>query len=257
MSNQSSQQNNYDAVAPKVPYVPGQGALKEFTTASSKDIEATSSARKNVTQGSITPAGSDLSTASSNGGFIRMLKSKKLKSDEYVPAVSFMALTIITIIRIATQWQQKSIGYFYGFQGTGELAGSPKYEISTAYPELDTYYGLLVGLAYTLPYSISGLYAGSLTRTYNRRAMMIGVITALSLFQISTGLFDSFLVLAIFRFLHGTISSAINPLAFSLVSDYFPANKRSTANAILSSANFVGIALSSMTILLIKNIGWR
>ena len=59
------------------------------------------------------------------------------------------------------------------------------------------------------------------------------------------------------RFLHGTISSSINPLAFSLVADYFPPDKRSTANAVLSSANFVGIALSSMTILLIKAIGWR
>ena len=42
-----------------------------------------------------------------------------------------------------------------------------------------------------------------------------------------------------------------------MVADYFPPDKRSTANAVLSSANFVGIALSSMTILLIKAIGWR
>lgn len=114
-----------------------------------------------------------------------------------------------------------------------------------------------MGLAYTLPYSISGLYAGSLTKTGNRKLMMIGVIASLSMFQITTGLSQSFWVLAGLRFLHGTISSAINPLAFSLVSDYFPADRRSTANAVLSSANFVGIALSSMTILLIKNIGWR
>ena len=46
-------------------------------------------------------------------------------------------------------------------------------------------------------------------------------------------------------------------MCYSLVSDYFPPDKRTTANSILSSANFVGIALSSMTILLIKQIGWR
>lgn len=87
--------------------------------------------------------------------------------------------------------------------------------------------------------------------------MMMAVIAAISCFQLGTGMIDSFLVLAIFRFLHGTISSAINPLAFSLVADYFPPDKRGTANAVLSSANFVGIALSSMTILLIKSVGWR
>lgn len=41
------------------------------------------------------------------------------------------------------------------------------------------------------------------------------------------------------------------------MADYFPQDKRSTANSILSGANFIGIALSSMTIILIKNIGWR
>ena len=86
---------------------------------------------------------------------------------------------------------------------------------------------------------------------------MIGTIGAMSLLQIGTGAFNSLAVLASFRFLHGIISSAINPLTFSLVSDYFPPNKRTTANSILSSANFIGIALSSMTILLIKQVGWR
>lgn len=60
-----------------------------------------------------------------------------------------------------------------------------------------------------------------------------------------------------FRFMHGMISSAINPLVFSLAADYFPPEKRTTANSVLSAANFVGIALSSLTILLIKEVGWR
>jgi len=64
-------------------------------------------------------------------------------------------------------------------------------------------------------------------------------------------------VLAFLRFCHGAVSSATKPLAYSLIADYFPQDKRSTANSILSGANFVGIALSSMTIILIKNIGWR
>ena len=108
-----------------------------------------------------------------------------------------------------------------------------------------------------MPYAISGLYTGGLTRTGNRKLMMIGAITLMSILQVTTGSFNSLALLAIFRFIHGAISSAINPLAFSLVADYFPPDKRTTANSILSSANFVGIALSSMTILLIQQVGWR
>lgn len=47
---------------------------------------------------------------------------------------SFFALAIITMIRIATFWQQKSISYFYGFKGSGDQIGNPKFEIATAYP---------------------------------------------------------------------------------------------------------------------------
>ena len=86
---------------------------------------------------------------------------------------------------------------------------------------------------------------------------MISAIVLMSLLQVGTGAFNSFLILAFFRFCHGAVSSSINPLAFSLVADYFPPEKRTLANSILGGANFVGIALSSMTILLIKQVGWR
>lgn len=59
------------------------------------------------------------------------------------------------------------------------------------------------------------------------------------------------------RFLHGAISAAINPLSYSLIADYFPPEKRSRANAILTTGNYLGIALSSISILLIKSLGWR
>jgi hypothetical protein len=62
------------------------------------------------------------------------------------------------------------------------MKGDPKFEISTAYPEMNSYYGLLVGLCYSVPYALSGLYAGSLTKSGNRKLMMIGVVTLLSLF---------------------------------------------------------------------------
>ena len=102
--------------------------------------------------------------------------------EKFKPVVAFSALGIITLIRIATQWQQKSIGYFFGFSGVGEMAGNKFFEISTAYPEMNAYYGLLVGLCYTLPYSVSGLFAGSVTKKGNRKYMMAAVIALMSCF---------------------------------------------------------------------------
>ena len=105
------------------------------------------------------------------------------------------------------------------------MKNNPIYEITAAYPEMHSYYGLLCGLFYTVPLSVAGLYAGSLTKTSNnRKLMLVLTIGLLSMFQVSTGYFDSFLLLAILRFCHGTISSAINPLCYSLLADTFPAD---------------------------------
>ena len=49
-------------------------------------------------------------------------------------SVAGVSLIMILLIRIVNEWQQKSLGYFYGFQGAGLLAGNPKYELSTAFP---------------------------------------------------------------------------------------------------------------------------
>jgi hypothetical protein len=62
------------------------------------------------------------------------------------------------------------------------MRGDPKFEIATAYPMLHEYYGWLVGFAFTLPYSVAGLYAGSLAKTGNRKLLMVATITLLSTF---------------------------------------------------------------------------
>lgn len=59
--------------------------------------------------------------------------------------------------------------------------GNPQFEIASAYPNLENFYGVLVGLCFTMPYAISGLYAGGLTRRGNRKLMMIGAICLMSL----------------------------------------------------------------------------
>ena len=87
--------------------------------------------------------------------------------------------------------------------------------------------------------------------------MLAAVVVAICSLTVGTASIDSFACLVIFRVLHAIISSAINPLSYSLVADLFPQDKRSTANSIVSSAVYIGVALSSLTILLIKSFGWR
>ena len=118
-------------------------------------------------------------------------------------------------------------------------------------------YGNLTGLAYTLPFATFGLFVGKLTETVNRKwalAIVIGLAASAMGF---TGFIDSFIVLAAMRVFHGMINSSTNPLSFSLISDYFPPERRATANSIIHSGQYIGTAMGSISILLISKFGWR
>lgn len=177
--------------------------------------------------------------------FVKINPFSKIKRE-------YVALFFILLIRVATDWQQKSLGFFYGFQGVGYQKSNPHYEMSTSFPQLNDYYGLLSGLAYNLPFSICGLFAGYLTKS-KKRSLLLGMVTVIvSSFHFTTSVTSTFGVLVAMRFLHGAVCSVTGPLSYSLVADYFAPEVRGTANAILTTGSFIGIALSSMSILSIK-----
>ena len=73
----------------------------------------------------------------------------------------------------------------------------------------------------------------------------------------ATGSINSLAVLALMRFVLGSMQAANDPTIYSLLSDYFPTNKVSTANAITACSGYVGSGLSSLSIILIATKGWR
>jgi len=108
-----------------------------------------------------------------------------------------------------------------------------KYEIGTAFPLLKDWYGLLTGLVYTMPYATFGLVAGKISDNVNRKIFLSLVILAASASMGISAVTKSFFVLAVMRVFHGILNSSSNPLSFSLIADYFPPEKRATANSII------------------------
>jgi len=118
-------------------------------------------------------------------------------------------------------------------------------------------FGLLTGFAYTIPFAFGGLFFGTKTDKWNRKWTIAAFMAAAAVTMGGVAFLDSFLVLAASRFAIGIISAVFNPMSFSLLTDYFPADKRATANSIVQSGNYVGWGLSSISILAIKQFGWR
>lgn len=72
-----------------------------------------------------------------------------------------------------------------------------------------------------------------------------------------TATVNSFSAVAAARLAQGFVSSGFNPLCFAIMADYFPADRRTTANSLFASAKYVGGGLASMSLLSIMNNGWR
>lgn len=152
---------------------------------------------------------------------------------KFKPLASYFVLGMILLVRIMVQWHRKGLTYAYGYTGLGAAAGNPIFEISSAYPQLNGWYGLLAGLVYTIPYAGAGLVVGKMSEKFSRTTLL-GIVTILaSLTMGVSAAVNSFAVLAVMRFFHAIFNSATNPLSFSIISDYFPPERRSFANSII------------------------
>ena len=79
------------------------------------------------------------------------------------------------------------------------------------------------------------MVAGKISDKVNRK-LYLGIVLILAGATCGViGLVDSFAVLGVMRVLHGMLNSASNPLSFSLIADYFPPEKRATANSIIQA----------------------
>lgn len=178
-----------------------------------------------------------------------------MRKNKYATLVIFFVL----MMKMVNQWHRRSLTYAFGLSMGLDFPEDQRaiYEISASYPQIQNWYPWLSGLIYSLPYSIAGILMGSYTHAVNRKKTM-GIVMALAgLCQFLTGSINSFAALCVFRVIHGALNSCINPLSYSLVADYIPPDRRGTANSIIQSSIYIGVALSSLSILLIKSNGWR
>jgi hypothetical protein len=163
----------------------------------------------------------------------KKIDQAELNKRSFNPTYAYMVLGLVLACRIIVQWGRIGINYAYGYTHLGDAALKTKYEIAASFPELKNWYGLLTGLIYTMPYAFFGMIAGKVSDSVNRKLFLAGVIVAASATMGISAITSSFFMLSLMRVLHGILNSSSNPLSFSLIADYFPPDKRSTANSII------------------------
>ncbi len=90
----------------------------------------------------------------------------------------------------------------------------------------DTQFSLLAGMAFAIFYAVFGLILGRVADRWNRRNMVIIGLVLWSLATIVCGLARNFHELFVARILVGVGEAALSPAAYSMISDYFPKERR-------------------------------
>ncbi len=123
----------------------------------------------------------------------------------------------------------------------------------------DTQMGLLVGLAFALFYTLAGIPIARWADTGSRRTVIVFSLSLWSLMTAASGLARSFATLALARIGVGIGEAGGTPPSHSLLSDYFPPERRATALALYGNGIYVGAGLGIMAGGLLKDYfgDWR
>lgn len=122
----------------------------------------------------------------------------------------------------------------------------------------DTALGFLTGFAFAVFYTFTGLPLARLADRWVRRSLIAISISAWSVMTATCGLARGFTDLALARIGVGIGEAGATPPAHSLISDYFPPEKRATALAIYASGVPVGVGLGYWLGGIINDaFGWR
>ena len=113
---------------------------------------------------------------------------------------------------------------------------------------MEPIYSWIAGLCYILPFGLGGMSLSLLKPGYNRGILMAILLICASFTSLTQGTVNSMVVFTLMRMTHALFHSAINPLIFDTITDYFPSDQRGRANAALMAANFVGISMCSFSI---------
>ena len=108
----------------------------------------------------------------------------------------------------------------------------------------DTEVSILMGFGFAVFYTFCGIPLGRLADTRSRRSIIAIGFIAWSAFTAMCGLAKNFAQMLVWRMGVGVGEAALSPSAYSLITDYFPKEKLSTALSVYSMGIYIGAGMS-------------
>lgn len=110
----------------------------------------------------------------------------------------------------------------------------------------DFQFSLMQGLAFAAFFTIMGIPVGRLADSWNRRLLVMIGVALWSTMTILCGTADTYLELFIWRMGVGVGEACLAPCAYSMISDYFPRERRSLPLNMYSAGVMLGAGLANV-----------
>ena len=110
----------------------------------------------------------------------------------------------------------------------------------------DTGFSILSGLSFVVFYAFMGIPVGRLADSGSRRNLLLAGIAVWSSMTVLCGIASTFWELFFFRMGVGLGEAVLVPCAYSLISDYFPREKRGLPLTFLSAAIMLGAGVANI-----------
>lgn len=108
----------------------------------------------------------------------------------------------------------------------------------------DVQFGIMQGLAFTITFSVFGLFAGALADRWNRRKIIFACVTVWSVATAACGLAQNFIQLLFARVGVGAGEAGLNPNANSMLADLFPRDRLTSALAVYTIGATIGSGMA-------------
>jgi len=116
--------------------------------------------------------------------------------------------------------------------------------IKTEFGLSDGQLGLLTGLAFAVSYSIAGIPLGLLGDRVRRTRLLASLVTIWSGLTFLSGMATSAAMLTLARIGVGASEAGASPASMSLITDYFPKERRGLALSVFYMSTPIGVALT-------------
>jgi MFS family permease len=108
----------------------------------------------------------------------------------------------------------------------------------------DTQMSLLMGFSFAIFYTVLGIPLARIADSKSRRGLIVAGIIVWSAMTAFCGLAKHYWQLLLFRIGVGVGEAALSPAAYSMIADYFPPERRSTAMSVYSMGIFLGSGIA-------------